>query len=155
MGEIPESFSPRELFVLGGRDNDSVRANLASLRGPRVKYLPEIEVNAASGILSSCAFGWLDYFHETRAPVGAVLKSTAFAAYCAHGVIPVFPQAGSTIQVRQDRMPGPFSVGESEQNLPSETGRAQVAQSLYDWYQRNASSQHLAATVASAMGEPA
>ncbi|MEO7166283.1 MAG: hypothetical protein ABI016_04535 [Chthoniobacterales bacterium] len=155
LGEIPEVFSPRELFVLGGRADDSIQADLARLRGLKVKYFPEIEASEASRILSSCSFGWLDYFHETRALVGAVLKSTAFAAYCAHGVIPVFPHAGSSIQVRHDRMPGPFSVGESEQDLPSEAGRAQVAQSLYDWYQRNASSQHLAATVHSAMGQPA
>lgn len=155
VGEIPESFSPRELLVLGGRANDSVRANLESLRGLKVKYYPEIEASTASSILSSSSFGWLDYFHETRALVGAVLKSTAFAAYCAHGVIPVFPQAGSPIQVRQDRLPGPFFVGASKQNLPAEPERARVAQLLYDWYRHNASSQHLAATVASAIGQPA
>ncbi len=155
IGEIPESFSPRELFVLGGRPNDAVRANLESLRDLRVEYLPEIEASAASSILSSCSCGWLDYFHETRAPVGAVLKSTAFAAYCAHGVIPVFPRASSPVQLRQDSLPGPFFVGESGQNLPSEPERVQVAHSLYDWYQRNASSQHLAATVASAIAQPA
>ena len=87
--------------------------------------------------------------------MATILKSTAFAALCAHGVIPVFPHDGSPIYLHQDTQPGPFFVTESGQNLPSEEERAPVAQSVHDWYRRNGSSLHLAGTVVAALGWPA
>jgi hypothetical protein len=93
-----------------------------------------------------------DYFHQPDVPMATILKSTAFAGFCSHGVIPVFPHHGSPIHLRQDTLPGPFFVAGSGQNLPSEQERATIAKSIYDWYRRNASSLHLAKTVAAAIG---
>jgi hypothetical protein len=84
-----------------------------------------------------------------------ILKSTAFAAFCAHGVIPVFPHGGSLIALRDDALPGPFFVAPSGRNLPLESERATAAQSIHSWYGRNASSGHLAATVVAAIRERA
>ncbi len=155
LGAIPAQFSPRELYLIGGQPNETVRANLRRLQGLKVEYLPGIEATAASDILSSCSFAWLDYFREPEPPAGAILKSTAFAAYLAHGVIPIVPHSGLSVQVRDDGMPGPFFVGPSGQSLPAEAERASTALALYEWYQRHASSRHLAATIASTLGQAA
>jgi hypothetical protein len=77
-----------------------------------------------TGLLAACAFGWIDYFHRPDVPMSAVLKSGAFAAYCAHGVIPVFPHDGSTIALRDDALPSPFFVAPAGQRLPAEAERA-------------------------------
>jgi hypothetical protein len=146
---IPDSFSARELFVLGGTDNPAVRATLSALSGPQTDYRPEINRAEASQILSTCSFAWLDYFHRRDVPTTAILKSTAFAAVCAHGIIAVFPHPGSVISLREDRLPGPYFVAADRAELPPD--RAAVAAEVYAWYQRNASSQCLARGIAQAL----
>ncbi len=145
---VPEPFAPRELFVIGGSDNPGVRKTLNGAKKIRAHYYPGVEAKIASEILTSCAFGWIDYFHRPDVPMPLILKSTAFAAYCAHGVIPVFPHGGSTIAVGEDVLPGPCFVTPAAQELPSEAERATTAQDVYSWYGRNATSAHLAATLA-------
>jgi hypothetical protein len=149
---ITTAYAPRELFLVGGPDRVDIRTRLARLQNIRTHYHPNVDHKLAAEILSSCAFAWIDYFHQPDVPMATILKSTVFAAFCAHGVIPVFPRAGSPIQLSNDLLPGPFFVTASRQNLPSEPERAEVAQSLHDWYHRNASSKQLAATVAAAIG---
>lgn len=152
---IPAPFSPRELFVVGGVERAEIRTRLGEQKDIRTQYHPNVEARVAAKILSTCALAWIDYFHQPDVPIATILKSTAFAAFCAHGVIPVFPHDGSPIHLRQDTLPGPFFVTGSAQNLPSEQERAPVAQSMHDWYRRNASSRNLAETVAAALGWPA
>jgi hypothetical protein len=151
MSAIPSSFSPRELFVLGGNDSGIVRAELDKLTGIACRYLPAIEVEVASGFLSSCAFGWIDYFRQLDVPAAAVLKSGSFAAYCAHGVIPVFPSAGSAIALQTDQLPGPYFVNEERDSLPSKSELPKIARETYEWYRRNVASQHLAKGIATAL----
>lgn len=148
---IPEQFAPRELFVVGGSDNSGVRQTLNGEKKIRTHYCPQVEAKIASGILAGCAFGWMDYFHHPAVPMPVILKSTAFAAYCAHGVIPVLPHSGSVIDLGGDALPGPFFVAPSGQNLPLESERATTARLIQSWYERNASSSHLGATVAAAI----
>lgn len=148
---VAAPYSPRELFIVGGAERKKIHVKLGG-HDIRTYYYPKIEAKTASAILSTCAFAWIDYFHQPGVPMATVLKSTTFAAFCAHGVIPVFPHSGSPIRLHEDRLPGPFFVTHSEQNLPSEMERALVAQSIYEWYCHNASSFHLAETVASAIG---
>jgi hypothetical protein len=146
---IPAAFSARELFVLGGTDNPTVRATLSALSGLRIDYLPAVDRAEASQILSTCSFAWLDYFHRRDVPTNAILKSTAFAACCAHGVIAVFPYPGSPISLREDRLPGPYFVATDRADLPHD--RAKVAIEVYDWYHRNASSECLTRAIAEAL----
>ena len=80
-----------------------------------------------------------------------VLKSTTFAAYCAHGVIPVLPHSGAVVALGSDALPGPFFVASSEQNLPAESERATNAWLIYKWYERNAASDHVAASIKAAI----
>lgn len=149
---IPAFCSPRELFVIGGTERSEVRAHLERLPNIVSHYHPKVQSSTASEILSTCAFAWLDYFHQADVAMATILKSTIFAAFCAHGVIPVFPHNGSPVSLNQDRLSGPFFVTEFENNLPSETERVRVAESLQGWYARNASSEHLSLTVATAVG---
>ena len=149
---IPEPFAPRELFVVGGSDDPGVRQTLAAEKKLHTYYHPKIEAKTASEILAACTFGWMDYFHRPDVPLPIILKSSAFASYCAHGVIPVFPSGGATIAVGQDALPGPFFVDSTGQELPSERERATAAQAVYAWYSRNATAVHLAATLAPVLG---
>ncbi len=151
---IPEPFAPRELFVVGGSANPWVRQALDSAQGMCTHYHPDVDAGIASKILAAAAFGWLDYFHDSSIPLPVILKSTAFAAFCAHGVIPVFPHGGSTIALRHDALPGPFFVAPGGQALPAETERATAAQAFYSWYGRNATALHLAATLAPVLCQP-
>ena len=146
---IPDSFSPRELFVLGGADDPAVRASLSALSALQTDYRPEVDRAVAAQILSTCSFAWLDYFHRPDVPTTAILKSTAFAAACAHGIIAVFPHPGSVISLREDRLPGPYFVAADRAELPPD--RAAVAAEVYAWYQRNASSECLARGIAQAL----
>ena len=152
---IPEPFAPRELFVIGGSDNPRVRQTLGREKKIRTHYYPEVDAKIASEILASCAFGWIDYFHRPDVPMPLILKSTAFAAYCAHGVIPVFPHGGATVASGLDALLGPFYVAPTGQELPSEAERATAALAVYSWYGRNANSVHLAATLAPLLGQAA
>ena len=154
LDKIPPFFWPHELIVLGGSDNPAVRSLVASLAGVRTDYHPNITAAEASDILSNCSFGWIDYFHRSDVPVAAILKSTAFAALCAHGVIAVFPHRGSSISVDGNRFPGPYFISGGQQELPSVDDRARVASQIYDWYQRCASSAHLGSGIARLLDLP-
>ena len=156
VGRVPEFFSLRELFVIGGNDNAALHAALhAALRElPSVKsvYRPQVGAKEASQILSACSFGWLDYFHRSDAPTDALLKSSVFAAFCAHGVIPALPHRTSRLAVEADSLPGPFFIDRASTQLPAESERARVATEFYDWYHRRASLKHLARKIAEALG---
>jgi hypothetical protein len=150
---IETGCAPRELFVIGGAENAATRETLREQKKIKTHYHPAVKASFASEILARCAFGWLDYFVHSDIPVPAILKSSSFAAFCAHGVIPVSPQSGAAIALGGDALPGPFFVSSSGQKLPSASERALVAQSIYSWYQRHACSAHLAATVAAALAD--
>jgi hypothetical protein len=147
---IPEEIAPRQLFVLGGSDSSAVR-ELLRLPGIQTDYRPSLRPADASGILSTSSFVWLDYFHQPDVPGDVLLKSGAFAAACAHGAIPVLPHRYSVISLEGDPLPGPFFIEPSFSELPTADDRAKIAARLYDWYQRHASSKHLASGIARAL----
>lgn len=150
MGRIPEEIAPRQLSVFGGTDNSTVRSLLLEC-GIQTDYRPQIGSADASSILSTSSFLWLDYFDRPDVPMEFVLKSTAFAAACAHGVVPVFPHRGSEISIEGDGLPGPFFVDADSSELPSIDARPDLAERFYGWYQRHASSDHLARGIARAL----
>ena len=148
---IPNRYTPRELVIVGGPESDEVRAKLRTLPHLQTQYYPEVEQNVAAAVFSTCTFGWIDYFHVPPTELAAILKSSVFGAFCAHGIIPVFPYGGSSIRFGDDILPGPFFLDGHSANLPSESKRPLVAQSLHEWYQRSASSRCLAETIAAAI----
>jgi hypothetical protein len=150
MNRIPEEIAPRQLSVLGGNDNSIIRSLLLE-RGIPTDYRPRIDPAEASSILSASSFLWLDYFDRPDVPMEFVLKSTAFAAACAHGVVPIFPHRSSAISIESDRLPGPFFIDADSLELPSVDARPSLAEHFYGWYQRHAASDHLARGIASAL----
>jgi hypothetical protein len=161
LGHIPDPIAPRSLIVLGGNENSVTRSLLVDLvlhrtdspwRGIESEYRPRIAATDASEILRTCSFAWFDYFHRPDVETAMVLKSSAFAAACAHGVVPVFPYRGSPISVEGECLPGPFFVGPNGCETPGAQDRPEVATRIYEWYQRHASSEHLVRGVAGTLG---
>jgi hypothetical protein len=145
---IPESLSPHELYVLGGDENPTTLRDLGEIRDVACHYHPRIEASAASEILSSCSFGWIDYFRQHNVPTAAILKSGSFASYCAHAVIPILPHEGSVIALQGDQLPGPYFVETNRAHLPALPDRAKTSACIYEWYRRHASVEHLAKGIA-------
>ncbi len=147
---IPESVAPRFLFVLGGNENPVTRSLLADL-GIESDYRPRIAASDASEILRTCSFAWINYFHRPDVESSVILKSSAFAAICAHGVVPIFPHGGGPISINGDRLPGPFFAESNRREIPSPQERSTIAGDIYDWYQRHASSELLVRGIADAL----
>jgi hypothetical protein len=145
--EIPNSIAPRLLFVLGGTERDAVRSLIVDL-GIESEYRPQIAAADGSEILKTCAFAWFNYFVRPVADMGVILKSSAFASACAHGITPVFPHPGSTITIDGDRLPGPFFVEQNHCGIPDANRRGKIAADIYDWYQRHVLSDHLVQGIA-------
>lgn len=151
MHRVPDSIAPRSLFVLGGNENPVTRSLLVDL-AVQSDYRPRIAAADASEILKTCSFAWFDYFHRPDVETSVILKSSAFAAACAHGAIPVFPHAGSPISLDHDRLPGPFFIESDRSEIPDGQRRAEIASDIYGWYQRHASSESLVREIAKTLG---
>ncbi len=83
--------------LVGGSDNSEVRPHLEREKSVRTHYYPQVEAKLASGLLAENRVRVDGLFSSTDSANAAFLKSTAFAAYCAHGVIPVLPHPGSVM----------------------------------------------------------
>jgi hypothetical protein len=151
LARIPDSIAPRKLFVLGGAENQATRSLLGDLAVDS-DYRPRIAAADASEILNTCSFAWFNYFHRPDVETSVILKSSAFAAACAHGVIPVFPHRGSAISLDGDLLPGPFFVEPDRCEIPDTQARPQIAADIYAWYQRHATSEHLVQGIAKTLG---
>jgi hypothetical protein len=144
---IPSSVSPKKLIVIGGHESAVTRALLADL-GIESEYRPQIAAAEASAILSSCSFAWFNYFTRPDVETSVLLKSSAFAAACAHGTIPVLAHHGPPISIDGDPLPGPFFVESNCSDVPTPEDRSKVAANIYNWYQRHASSDCLVGEIA-------
>ena len=151
-GAIPANVAPRNLVVLGGMENSRVRQLLKTLPDIDSKYFSAVSPEAASQILSTCAFAWLDYFTAGRANPDLLLKSSSFANVCAHAVVCVTPHAMAPISLEGDLLPGPFAIARGEVKMPSGSDRPDVARAIYDWYHRHASVASLSRVVAEKLG---
>jgi hypothetical protein len=146
-GRIPDFFTPKHLDVVGGRVNASITAALERLKqraGLSVHHYPEVSVDLASELLRRSSFGWIDYFGSGRMWPGMLLKSTAFAALCAHGVVPVLSHGEEPIAVDGDPAPGPYFITTESAQLPSLDDLAAVRRRYYEWYQAHAHSRRAA-----------
>jgi hypothetical protein len=152
VAHVPEHFSPRELFVLGGTENPAVREMLNELREVKWSYQPEIEAAAASEVISLCSFGWLDYFHHPTAPSDALFKSGVFAAFCAHGVIAVLPHQTAPLVWEQETLPRLSFLDRVQGEFPSPNELVEVGWRFYDWYHRHASLKQRVSLIGQALG---
>jgi len=145
---IPNVLAPAEVLVVGGTENPNVRRMLKSLGHVRSEYHPAVSAERASQILSTCTFGWLDYFADRKAKPDLLLKSSSFANMCANAVVCVMPQASGPISLNGEPLPGPFTIARDGVRLPSASDRHVVAHAIYDWYHRHASIASLAQVIA-------
>jgi hypothetical protein len=151
LDRIPSSVTPKKLTVIGGHENPATRALLADL-GIESEYRPGIAVVEASAILRTCSFAWFNYFGRPNVETSILLKSSAFAAACAHGVISVLPHSGAPISIDRENLPGPFFVESDAHEVPSPQDRPKISRAIYDWYQRHASSECLVRGLAKVFG---
>lgn len=149
---IPAAFVPEHLDVVGGRENVSVTATLAKLKNAMsVHHYPEVSVDLASEVLREAAFGFIDYFGAGKVWPGMVLKSTAFAAVCAHGVVPILSHREEPIAVDGDSLPGHYFLKAGAAHLPAPEELPGVRRRCYDWYQAHAHSSRVAQVYAEAL----
>ncbi len=147
-GAIPASFRPERLDVIGGWRDSRIEQLLEKITDISVTYHPEVSPESASEILGQCTFGWLDYYGAGKVWPAMIFKSASVAAYCAHGVIPVFAHREGEITLNGDRFPGPFIISRDGVHLPSAEHVMETVRETYTWYQRNASSHRTAAVYA-------
>lgn len=152
---VPDIFSPEHLDVIGGRNETSTRVLLENLQrnSPRLKchYYPQVSVELASELLRQSSFGWIDYFGGGKMWPGMILKSTAFAAFCAHGVIPISSHREERVAVNGDPLPGPYFVTSEAVNFPVPDQVRAIREKTYRWYQAHASSRQIARIYAEAL----
>jgi hypothetical protein len=151
---IPETFAPEHLDVVGGRDDLSVTSAMDRLKGTRelsVHHYPEVSVDLASEVLRQSSFGFIDYFGAGKMWPGMILKSTAFAALSAHGVIPILSRQEETIAVNGEAFPGPYHLQASSIRFPRPDELAALRRRSYEWYTAHAHSRQAARCYAEAL----
>jgi hypothetical protein len=152
---IPADFSPEHIDVVGGREDTAIAAALDRLKRSHphlaVHHYPEVGVELASEVLRQSSFGWIDYFGAGKVWPEMLLKSTAFAALCAHGVIPVLSHREGPIAIGGDTLPGPYYLTPGATNLPSIEQVHEMRRRFHDWYYAHAASRQVARVYAEAL----
>ena len=152
---IPPAFTPAQLHVIGGRDEAATRGLIEDLarNSPALScnYHPEVSAECASELLKQCSFAWLDYFERGRIWPGMILKSSAFAACCAHGLVPVLSHREDAFALESDPFPGPFFMTPRLVHFPPPDGLRATREKIYSWYHAHAASRRLARIYAEAL----
>jgi hypothetical protein len=148
MEKIPERYRPEQLEIVGGRSDSGIRSMLEMLKQKMPKlsrnYSPEVAPERASQILAECSFGWLDYFGKGRHWPGMIFKSGSFAAFCAHGIVPILAHPESDLAINRDALPGPFYLAGPDIQFPPPAHLVETQRAIYGWYHRHASSSRTA-----------
>ena len=149
---IPTAFAPEHLDIIGGRDDAYIGAAVDRLkRDFSVHHNPQVSVDLASEVLRQSAFGFLDYFGAGKIWPEMVLKSGAFAALCAHGVIPIVSHREESIAIDGDALPGPFYLTANALRFPRPEELPALRRRCFDWYHAHASSRQTACIYAEAL----
>jgi hypothetical protein len=152
---IPDAFAPEHLDVIGGHEETSVEAVLDRLRRSRpglsCHYYPAVSAALASEVLRRSSFGWIDYFGAGKIWPNMVLKSTAFAAFCAHGIVPVLSHLEEPIAIGGDALPGPYYMTPGAVHFPPPERLREIQRRIYAWYHAHGDSHQLARVYAEAL----
>jgi hypothetical protein len=153
--QIPPAFAPEHVDVVGGREDASISEIIDRMKRSRPElsfhHYPEVGVDLASEVLRRSVFGFIDYFGTGKMWPGMLLKSTAFAAFCAHGVIPVLAHCEAPIAVAGDALPGPYYLTPAATNLPAPEQLPETRRRVYHWYHAHAASHQAARVYAEAL----
>ena len=152
---IPAAFAPEQLDVIGGREEISIQAILDRLSrgrpGLSCHYHPEVSAEFASNILRQSSFGWIDYFGAGKMWPGMVLKSGVFAAFCAHGIVPILSHREGAIALEGDALPGPHYITPGAIHFPPPKGLREIQHAIYTWYHAHGDSHQVARVYAEAL----
>jgi hypothetical protein len=152
---IPETFAPEHLDLLGGHEEICFSAILDRLKrrrpGLSCHYYPEVSADLASEVLRRSSFGWIDYFGAGKMWPGMVLKSTAFAALCAHAIIPILSHREKPIAINGDVLPGPYYLTPGAIHFPPPERVHESRRQFYDWYHAHSDSRQAARIYAEAL----
>jgi hypothetical protein len=149
---IPPAFAPEHLDIVGGHQDPAIAVIIDRLkRDLSVHHTPEVVVDLASEILRQSTFGFLDYFGAGKVWPGMVLKSGAFAALCAHGVIPIVSHREESIAIDGDALPGPFYLTRGAAHFPAPGELPGGGRRCYEWYRAHAHSRQAARIYAEAL----
>jgi len=152
---IPPAFAPAHLHIIGGRDEAATRRVIEDLTrsssGLSCHYYPEVSAERASELLRQCSFAWLDYFGRGRVWPEMILKSSAFAACCAHGLTPVLSHQEDAFGLEGDPFPGPFFMTPGRVHFPPPDELRATREKIYAWYHAHAVSRRLAQIYAEAL----
>jgi hypothetical protein len=153
--KIPEEFAPLHLDVVGGREDVAIVTVLDRLKRThpalKVHRYAEVGIDLASEVLRQSCFGFIDYFGGGKVWPGMLLKSTAFAAFCAHGVIPVLSHQEEPIAVGGHALPEAYFLTSGTMNFPALAQVPEIRRQVYDWYHAHAASQRAARVYAEAL----
>ena len=151
---IPSVCFPDKVEIVGGVDTQALRNQIQKTRAsfPTVsfRHYPQVRAEAASLILAPCTLGWLDYFGSGKAWPGMICKSSSFAAFCAHGIVPILSHEEPALAAGTDFFPGPFYITDHGARLPETNAMASTQEAVRAWYDRNASSVRTAQVYAEA-----
>lgn len=125
LASVARMLQVDEIVDIGARSRP-VPAKLAGVRVHTTGYLPRAEV---SKLLRSCRAGFLDY------PSDVLSKSTVFAAYCAHGVVPLVTQLrGAGMDGLREGAHFLLTRSEGSGATVSPAMLAQISQTVCAWY---------------------
>ncbi len=106
-----------------------VEFDISQIIGVPVKVCGELAGNEVSELLSDSIAGVIDY------PAGMLGKSTIFAAYSAHRVIPIVANTGNMTPADGLEPSVHYSLlNNDSESLSIESGQ-QIADNAYGWYQ--------------------
>jgi hypothetical protein len=80
------------------------------------------------------------------------LKSTAFAALCAHGIVPILSHREEIISRNGDSLPGPYYMTPGASNFPALEQLREIQRAIYGWYHAHGDARHAASVYAEALG---
>jgi hypothetical protein len=144
ISKIPSEYYPAHLDVIGGYKSKKITILLEQCTNFSTAYYPQISPLSASKILAEASFAWLDYFGSGKVWPSMILKSTAFAACSAHGVITVFSHNETRAVIDGEFHPGVFYLNTQGLRLPEMNQLSNIRQKIFDWYQRHSSSEVIA-----------
>jgi hypothetical protein len=129
---ICKQFSIEKIIDIGPQTNQS----LPPLSRPVIQ-LGEISSSRVSEILLESVVGFINYSNDP------LLKSGVFAAYCAHGVLPITHMAKVSQVDGLKHMFNYLSFDEENIEIHDSTDCYQgISNNAYKWYQRHTSLEH-------------
>lgn len=125
LATMARALNIEEIIDIGPRS----RPVSSQVEGIRVRTTGQLPREEVSKLLSSCRAGFLDY------PSDVLGKSTVFAAYCAHGVVPVITHVrGTGLDELREGEHFLLARAQAADPSPSQGILENISKAAFDWY---------------------